>query len=145
MCFWLIGWVSSGKYWTLQNFIAWFRSFIYDKNSMGPRTDPWGTTQFMAARPDISFSSIFSISPRNYRRQKAIVFDIAIKEKIICSKFLPPIIYLQFAMNLSLFCWIQMFTLLRKHSSPDYFTWSISFPFILDFITLRWSEQYCQF
>ena len=71
-------------------------------------------------------------SPRNYRRQKAIPFDIAIEEKIIGSKFLPSIIYLQFAMNLSLFCWIQMFTLLRKHSSPDYFTWSISFPFILD-------------
>ena len=43
-------------------------------------------------------------SPRNYRRQKAIAFDIAIEEKIIGSKFLPPIIYLQFAMNLSLFC-----------------------------------------
>ena len=31
-----------------------------------------------------------------------------------------------------IFFFIQMFTLLRKHSSPDYFTWSISFPFILD-------------
>ena len=48
-------------------------------------------------------------SPRNYRRQKAIAFDIAIEEKIIGSKFLPSIIYLQFAMNLSLFCWIRLF------------------------------------
>ena len=44
-----------------------------------------------------------------------------------------------------IFSFIQTFTLLRKHSSPDYFTWSISFPFILDFNTLRWSERYCQF
>ena len=43
-------------------------------------------------------------SPRNYRWQKAIAFDIAIEEKIIDSKFLPSIICLQFAMNLSLFC-----------------------------------------
>ena len=59
-------------------------------------------------------------------------------------------IYLQFAMNLPLFCWIRSFLsykclLLRKHSTPDYFTWSISFPFILDFNTLWWSEQYCRF
>ena len=42
--------------------------------------------------------------PRNYRRQKAIAFDIALEEKIIDSKFLPSITYLQFAVNLSLFC-----------------------------------------
>ena len=42
--------VSSAKWWTLQNFIAWFRSFIYNKNRRGPRTDPWGTTQFITAR-----------------------------------------------------------------------------------------------
>ena len=51
------------------------------------------------------FSHLYSpFSPRNYRRQKTIAFDIAIEEKIIGSKFLPSIIYLQFAMNLSLFC-----------------------------------------
>ena len=44
--------VSSAKWWTLQNFIAWLRSFIYSKNRRGPRTDPWGTPQFKAARPD---------------------------------------------------------------------------------------------
>ena len=49
--------VSPSKWWTLQNFIAWFRSFIYNKNSRGPRTDPWQTHQFIAARPD-SYPSI---------------------------------------------------------------------------------------
>ena len=44
--------VSSAKWWTLQNFIAWFRSFIHNKNSRGPRTYPWGTAQFIAARPE---------------------------------------------------------------------------------------------
>ena len=44
-----------------------------------------------------------------------------------------------------IFSFIQMFTLLKKHSSPDYFTWSTSFPFILDFNTLRWSDRYCRF
>ena len=28
--------VSSAKWWTLQNFIAWLRSFIYNKNRRGP-------------------------------------------------------------------------------------------------------------
>ena len=42
---------SSAKWWTLQNFIAWLRSFIYSKNRRGPRTDLWGTPQFKAARP----------------------------------------------------------------------------------------------
>ena len=45
-------------------------------------------------------------SPRNYRRQKVIAFDIAIEEKIIDSKLFT---YLQFAVNLSLFCWIKSF------------------------------------
>ena len=40
--------MSSAKWWTLQNFIAWFRSFIYNKHRRGPRTDPWGTPQFIA-------------------------------------------------------------------------------------------------
>ena len=44
--------VSSAKWWTLQNFIAWLRSFIYSKNRSGPRTDPWGMPQFKATRPD---------------------------------------------------------------------------------------------
>ena len=35
--------VSSRKWWTLQNFIAWLWLFIYNKNRRGPRTDPWGT------------------------------------------------------------------------------------------------------
>ena len=43
--------VSSAKWWTLQNFIAWLRSFIYSKNRRGPRTEPWGTPQLTAARP----------------------------------------------------------------------------------------------
>ena len=29
--------MSSAKWWTLQNFIAWFRSFIYNKNRRSPR------------------------------------------------------------------------------------------------------------
>ena len=28
-------------------------SFIYNKNNRGPRTDPSGTLQFTAARPDL--------------------------------------------------------------------------------------------
>ena len=38
--------VSSGKWWTLQDFVAWLRSLIYSKNNRGPRTDPWGIPQF---------------------------------------------------------------------------------------------------
>ena len=37
-------------------------------------------------------------------KRQLIAFDIAIKEKVIDSKFSLSIIYLQFAMNLSLFC-----------------------------------------
>ena len=44
--------VSSAKWWTLQDFIAWLRSFLYNKNKRGPITDPWRTPQFIAARPD---------------------------------------------------------------------------------------------
>ena len=44
--------VSSAKWWVLQNFIAWFRLFIYNKNRRGPRADPWGAPQFIAARED---------------------------------------------------------------------------------------------
>ena len=44
-----------------------------------------------------------------------------------------------------IFSFTEMFTLLRKHSSPNYFTWSISFRFILDFNMLWWSERHCQF
>ena len=40
----------SAKWWTLQNVIAFLRSFIYNKNRSGPRTDPWGMPQFIAAR-----------------------------------------------------------------------------------------------
>ena len=40
----------SAKWWTLQNVIAFLRSFIYNKNT-SPRTDPWGMPQFIAARP----------------------------------------------------------------------------------------------
>ena len=40
------GLMSLAKWWTLQNFIAWFRSFIYNKNSRGPRTDRWGTPHY---------------------------------------------------------------------------------------------------
>ena len=44
--------LSSAKWWTLQNVIAWLRSSIYNKNRRGHRTDPWGIPQFIAARPD---------------------------------------------------------------------------------------------
>ena len=44
--------VSSAKWWTLQNFVVWYRSFIYNKNRRGPRIDPWGTPQFIAGRPE---------------------------------------------------------------------------------------------
>ena len=44
--------VSSAKWWNLQIFIAWLRSFTYNENSRDPRTDTWGTPQLIAARPD---------------------------------------------------------------------------------------------
>ena len=44
--------MSSAKWWTLQNFIAWLKSFVCNKHRRGPRTDPWGIPQFMAARSD---------------------------------------------------------------------------------------------
>ena len=44
--------VSSAKWWALQNFIAWFRSFIFNKNSRGHRAYSWRTPQFITARPD---------------------------------------------------------------------------------------------
>ena len=28
------------------------RSFIYNKNRRGPRTDPWGTPQYIVVRPE---------------------------------------------------------------------------------------------
>ena len=33
-------------------FIAWLRSFIYNENRRGPRTDAWGMPQLKTARPD---------------------------------------------------------------------------------------------
>ena len=35
--------VSSANWWTLQNFIAVCKSFIYSKNRRGAWTDPCGT------------------------------------------------------------------------------------------------------
>ena len=35
--------VSSAKWWTFQNFIAWFKSLIFIKSKRRPRTEPWGT------------------------------------------------------------------------------------------------------
>ena len=45
--------VSSAKGWTLQNCIAGLRSFTCDKNRRGPRTEPWGTSQFTVARANL--------------------------------------------------------------------------------------------
>ena len=36
----------------LKNFITSLRSFIYSKNRRDPRTEPWGTPQLIAARPE---------------------------------------------------------------------------------------------
>ena len=58
--------VSSANWWTLQNFVGQLRSFIYSRNGrallfllyindlnwVGPRTEPLGTLQFTAARPE---------------------------------------------------------------------------------------------
>ena len=44
--------MSLAKWWTLQDFIAWLRPFIYRENRRGPTTDPWGKPQFKPARPD---------------------------------------------------------------------------------------------
>ena len=42
--------VSSAKWWTLQNFIVWFKSWIYIKNKRELRTEPWGTPCKTGAR-----------------------------------------------------------------------------------------------
>ena len=44
--------VSSAKWWTLQNFIALCKSFIYSKNRRGPRTDPCGTPYAIEEREE---------------------------------------------------------------------------------------------
>ena len=58
--------VSSANWWTLQNFVGQLMSFIYSRNGrallfllyindlnwVGPRTEPLGTLQFTAARPE---------------------------------------------------------------------------------------------
>ena len=44
--------VSSAKWWTLQSFIAWWRSFLCNANSRDPNTDPWRTPQFTVVRPE---------------------------------------------------------------------------------------------
>ena len=46
--------MKSALLWNLQKkFIAWFRSFILNKNSRDPRTDLWRPPQFIAARPSL--------------------------------------------------------------------------------------------
>ena len=87
----------------------------------------------------------FSIcSPCNYHWQKAITFNIVIEEtaNFCCQSFIYNLLWTFLYLLNKIFSFIQMFTLLRKDSSPDYFTQSISFPFILGFSMLRWSKQY---
>ena len=43
------GFVSFEKWWTLQNFKAWFKSLIYIRNDNGLKNDPWGTPNFTSA------------------------------------------------------------------------------------------------
>ena len=45
-----IRFVSSVKWWTLENFIAWFKSLIYVKDKTGPRTKSWGIPNKTEAR-----------------------------------------------------------------------------------------------
>ena len=45
--------LSSAKWWTLQNFIALCKSFIYSKNKRGPRTDPSGTPYAIEEREEL--------------------------------------------------------------------------------------------
>ena len=59
-----------------------------------------------------------------------------------CQSFIYNLLWTFLYLLNKIFSFIQMFTLLRKDSSPDYFTQSISFPFILGFNMLRWSKQY---
>ena len=103
-------------YWMLQN--AWVKWILKYESKF-----TWKSQGIYIVEPNIDvavfkFVQICFIringfhllsSPRNYRWQTAIAFDIAIEEKIIDRKFFPSIIYLQFAMNLSLFCWIRSF------------------------------------
>ena len=44
--------LSSAESCTLQNFIAWLRSCMNNKNGRGPRTRPWGWPQFISAGPE---------------------------------------------------------------------------------------------
>ena len=45
--------VSSAKWWTLQNFIALCKSFIYSKNRRAPKTDPCGTPYATEKREEL--------------------------------------------------------------------------------------------
>ena len=45
--------VSSTKWRTLQNLIAWLRSFVYNKNRRGSRTEPGGKPQFYLSKPRV--------------------------------------------------------------------------------------------
>ena len=44
--------VSSAKWCTLLNFMAWFRSLMYIRKSSGPRTEPCGTPNSIKALSD---------------------------------------------------------------------------------------------
>ena len=44
--------LSWAKWWTLKKFVAWLRSFIFNKKRRGSSTDPWETPQFIAAKPE---------------------------------------------------------------------------------------------
>ena len=41
--------VSSAKWCTLKDVIAWLRSFMYNKNRRGPWKEPWGIPKFISA------------------------------------------------------------------------------------------------
>ena len=43
--------VSSAKWCTLQNFIAWLRSVMYNTDKKISRKEPWHTAQFISASP----------------------------------------------------------------------------------------------
>ena len=45
--------VSSAKWCTLMNFMAWFMSLMHIKKSIGPRTEPCGTTNPIKALSDV--------------------------------------------------------------------------------------------
>jgi hypothetical protein len=53
--------VSSVNKTTIASWTAWGKSFINNKNKMGPKTEPWGTPYFISLREERSIGKIYEL------------------------------------------------------------------------------------